>query len=381
MSRMPGRNLINRHGWIGSALLLGTLALTGVALAAWKSSELKKSAAAAASQPEPMETATAAIARPRDFRPTTTSIGTVLAMQSITLENEIAGTVHKVSLEPGQIVEAGALLVALDVSVEQAELEAQKAQAALAQTTLDRMEALSKSQAVAQEEVDQARAARDVAQAQIARTKAIIARKTIRAPFRARVGIADVHPGQYLNEGTKLTTLQGVSDNAHVDFTVAQRVAAGLHVGDSVAVISGADSARIPARIVAIDSRVDPSTRNAMVRARIPDDKVPSPGASVRVLVPSGPAGKAVAIPVSALRKGPGGDEVFVITPDKNGKQRAHTRQVKSGEVMGDTVLIYDGLKPGELVATSGSFKLRDSVLVMLADSTQNQGGAGAGAK
>jgi membrane fusion protein (multidrug efflux system) len=378
---MPGRNLISRRGWIGSTLLLGTLAVMGIALAAWKSAELKKSAAEAASQPEPMETATAAIAQSRGYRPTTTSIGTVLAMRSITLENEIAGTVRKVALDPGQIVEAGALLVALDVSVEQAELEAQKAQAALAQTTLNRMEALSKSQAVAQEEVDQARAARDVAEAQIARTKAIIARKTIRAPFRARVGIADVHPGQYLNEGTKLTTLQGVSDNAHVDFTVAQRVAAGLHVGDSVAVVSGNASAPSSARIVAIDSRVDPATRNAMVRARIPDDKVPAPGASVRVLVPAGAPGKAVAIPVSALRKGPGGDEVFVITPDKNGKQRAHVRQVKSGEVNGDTVLIYDGLKAGELVATSGSFKLRDSVLVMLADSTRNQGGAGAGAK
>ncbi len=378
---MPGRNLISRRGWIGSTLLLGTLAVTGLALAAWKSSELKKSEAAAASQPEPMETATAAIAQSRDYRPTSTSIGTVLAMRSITLENEIAGTVRKVTLDPGQIVETGALLVALDVSVEQAELEAQKAQAALAQTTLNRMEALSKSQAVAQEEVDQARAARDVAEAQIARTKAIIARKTIRAPFRARVGIADVHPGQYLNEGTKLTTLQGVSDNAHVDFTVAQRVAAGLHVGDSVAVISGNDSAPISARIVAIDARVDPATRNAMVRARIPDDKVPAPGASVRVLVPAGPSGKAVAIPVSALRKGPGGDEVFVITPDKNGKQRAHVRQVRSGEVNGDTVLIYDGLKAGELVATSGSFKLRDSVLVVLADSIQNQGGMGAGVK
>jgi membrane fusion protein (multidrug efflux system) len=378
---MPGRNLISRHGWIGSTLLLGTLAVTGIALAAWKSAELRKSAAAAASQPEPMETATASTAQLRDYRPTTTSIGTVLALRSITLENEIAGTVHKVMLNPGQVVEAGALLVALDVSVEEAELEAQKAQAALAQTTLHRMEALSKSQAVAQEEVDQARAARDVAEAQIARTKAIIGRKTIRAPFRARVGIADVHPGQYLKEGTKLTTLQGVSDNAHVDFTVAQRVAAGIHVGDSVAVISGNNSPPIAARIVAIDAQVDPTTRNAMVRARIADDKVPAPGASVRVLVPAGPSGKAVAIPVSALRKGPGGDEVFVITPDKNGKQRAHVRQVQSGEVNGDTVLIFDGLKPGELVATSGSFKLRDSVLVMLADSTQNQGAAAAGAK
>jgi membrane fusion protein (multidrug efflux system) len=172
-----------------------------------------------------------------------------------------------------------------------------------------------------------------------------------------------------------------VSDKAHVDFTVAQRVAAGLHVGDSVAVISGPDSAPISASIVAIDARVDPATRNAMVRARIPDDKVPAPGASVRVLVPAGAPGKAVAIPVSALRKGPGGDEVFVITPDKNGKQRAHVRQVRSGEVNGDTVLIHAGLKAGELVATSGSFKLRDSVLVVLADSAQNQGAMGAGVK
>jgi membrane fusion protein, multidrug efflux system len=378
---MSGRSLITNRGWIGSSLLVGTLAVTGLVLAAWKSSALKKSAAEAANQPEPMETATAAVAVSRDYRPTTTSIGTVLALRSITLENEVAGTVHEVRLTPGRIVEPGELLVALDVSVEQAELEAQKAQAALAQTTLDRMESLSKSQAVAQEEVDQARASRDVAQAQIARTKAIIARKTIRAPFRVRVGIADVHPGQYLNEGTKLTTLQGVADNAHVDFTVAQRVASGLRVGDNVAVIGGNEATPIPARIVAIDARVDPSTRNAMVRARIPDDKVPAPGASVRVLVPSGPPGKAVAIPVSALRKGPGGDEVFVITPDKKGKQRAHTRQVRSGEVMGDTVLIHAGLKAGELVATSGSFKLRDSVLVVLADSTQKQDGMGAGVK
>ena len=368
---------LSRRGWIGPTLLLGTLAVTGLGLAAWKSSELKKSAAEAASQPEPMESAGAAVATPRDYRPTTTSIGTVLAMQSITLENEIAGTVHRVALNPGQIVEAGALLVALDVSVEEAELEAQKAQAALAQTTLNRMESLSRSQAVAQEEVDQARAARDVAQAQIARTKAIIARKTIRAPFRARIGISDVHPGQYLNEGTKLTTLQGVAQDAHVDFTVAQRVAAGLHVGDSVAVVAGSVATPIVAKIVAIDSRVDPTTRNATVRARLKDaEKVSAPGASVRVLVPAGAPGKAVAIPVSALRKGPGGDQVFVITPDKNGKPRAHARSVRSGEVLGDTVLILDGLKAGELVATSGSFKLRDSVLVAVADSTNGTGGA-----
>ena len=86
---------------------------------------------------------------------------------------------------------------------------------------MSRTQRLDKNRVTAETELDRARAERDVALAQIARTKAVIARKTIRAPFRARVGLADLHPGQYLNEGTQLTTLQGVDDAVHVDFTVA----------------------------------------------------------------------------------------------------------------------------------------------------------------
>jgi membrane fusion protein (multidrug efflux system) len=370
---MGYRILAGRRGWIGSALLLGTLLTTGVALAFWKISALKADEAAAANQPEPMEAATAAVASSRAYRPTATSVGTVLALRSITLENEVAGTVRRVALTPGQIVEAGDLLVALDVSVEEAELEAQKAQAALAQTTLTRLETLSSHDAVSQEEVDQARAAHDVAQAQVAQTRAVIGRKTIRAPFRARVGIADVHPGQYLKEGTQLTTLQGVDERVNVDFTVAQRVAAGLRVGDEVAILTAGDAApAVGARITAIDSRVDPTTRNATIRAEIRGTRnLPAPGASVRVKVPAGPQAQAVAVPISALRKDPTGDHVFVIQADKSGKQRAHLRQVRSGEALGDTILIEDGLEAGELVATSGSFKLREGVLVVVAsDST-----------
>src|SRR2546426_400583 len=124
------------------------------------------------------------------------------------------------------------LLVTLAVSGEEAELQAQPAQADLAETTLARLERLWEARATSQEEVDQARAARDVALAQIARTRAIIARKTIRAPFRARVGLSDVHPGQYLNEGTELTTLQGVAAAVNVDFTAAQAVGAQRRPGE-----------------------------------------------------------------------------------------------------------------------------------------------------
>ena len=352
--------------WAASALLLLVLIVTGGGLAAWKRASIRAANAAAASQPEPVEAVTIAVAKDTTYRAATTSIGTVLALNSITLRNELPGTVRQVALTPGRIVEAGTILVALDVSVERADLQAQQAQADLALTTLARLERLRDAQAASQEEVDQARAARDVALAQIARTKAIIARKTIRAPFRARVGLADIHVGQYLNEGSELTTLQGVDAGANVDFTVAQAVAAELRSGQPVQVFASGDARPIAARIVAIDARVDPTTRNALVRARIPS-RAAAPGASVRVEVPVGPLARAVVIPVSALRKGPAGDHVFVVTADSSGRGRAHVQRVQSGPALEDAVLILDGLTPGQQVATSGSFKLRDGALVAAA--------------
>jgi len=360
---MRSRLSMNNRGWTGSAVLLVTLAITASGLVAWKRASVRKADAAAASQPEPVESVTLAVARERQYRPTTTSVGTILALTSITLRNELSGTVRQVTLVPGQVVGAGTVLVALDVSVEEAELAAETAQADLAQTTLARLERLREAQATSQEEVDQARAARDVALAQIERTRAIIAKKTIRAPFRARVGLADLHPGQYLNEGTELTTLQGIDAATNVDFTVAQAVAAELHQGEPITVFAADDMRPLTARIVAVDARIDPTTRNALVRARIPS-RAPAPGASVRVEVPVGPPTAVVAIPVSALRKGPGGDHVFVIVADSAGRSRAHDQPVRSGPVLDDEVVILSGLTPGQHVATSGSFKLREAVLV-----------------
>jgi membrane fusion protein (multidrug efflux system) len=365
---------MSRRNWIGTVLLLALVLSTGIGLVAWKYESIQDSVAASANQPEPMESITVAVAREMDHRQTTTSIGTVLALRSVMLKNELAGTVREVRLTPGQIVETGTLLVALDVSVEEADLKAQEAQAALAKTVLNRRQNLNQELATTQEEVDRARADLDIAQAQIARTRAIIAKKTIRAPFRARVGIADVHPGQYLDEGTLLTTLQGVGEAVHVDFTVAQQVAAGLRDGETVDVFAAGEAPPIRANIVALDARVDPTTRNAVVRARVDDVRhMLAPGASVRVRVPVGLSRKAVAIPVSALRKGPGGDQVFVIAPDQDQKSRAHVRQVESGTMVGDQVVIHAGLDVGETIAASGSFKLREGVLVAIAPEPSSQ--------
>jgi membrane fusion protein (multidrug efflux system) len=355
----------SRRGGASLALILSVLG-TGALLVAWKRhANASAAAAAAASASEPVEIVTLATASPRDHHNSTTAVGTVLALQSITLRTELAGTVRHVALESGAIVQPGTVLVAFDVSVERAELAAARAQADLAATTLGRLERLRQHQATSQEEVDQARAQRDVAFARIAEIEATIAKKTIRAPFRARVGIADVHPGQYLNEGAQLTTLQGVAEAVHVDFAVAQAVAAALREGSKVSVVTADGEPPIEARVVAIDARVDATTRNATVRARLHGGRTtPAPGSSVRVEVPVGGPLTAVAIPVSALRKGPGGDHVWVVTPDSAGQSRAHVRAVRSGPVLGDTVLIVDGLEAGEQIAASGSFKLREALRV-----------------
>jgi membrane fusion protein (multidrug efflux system) len=357
---------------LSSTILLLVVFALAAWLAAWKGNSLREAEAASLTPSEPSETITVAPVRQDVERPTTTAIGTVLALRSVTLRNELAGTVRHVALVPGQIVEAGTVLVALDVEVERAELAALEARAALAETTLARLERLILEKATSATTVDQARATRDVARADIARTRAIIERKTIRAPFRARVGLADVHPGQYLDAGTQLTTLQAVMNAVHVDFAVPQTVASTLQRGTRVRVTSSLGDASHTAEIVAIDARVNPETRNATIRARLEGTlaALPAPGASVQVSVPTGPPQPTLVIPATALRKGPEGDQVFIVASAADGQLRAEARRVETGALVGDNVLVRAGLTSGERVATSGSFKLRDGMRVSVSAST-----------
>jgi membrane fusion protein, multidrug efflux system len=360
---------MNRRNWLPSLLLLLAVVATGAGLVAWKRHTRNQDAAAAQNQPEPAEAVSLAIAEKREFRQATTSIGTVRALRSVTLRNEIPGTIREVNLSPGILVEPGQVLVALDVAVEEAELAALKASAALAEANLRRKERLVNSGAETAAEMERAVAERDVALAQIERVKATIARKTIRAPFRARVGLSDVHPGQFLESGAVLTTLQGVDEAVHVDFEVAQHVASELRPGDEVEVSLQNGGARAPARIVAVDARVDSTTRNAAVRARVEQGPLAlTPGGSARVRVSHGTARNAVAIPASAIRRGPAGDHVYLIKKLGDGVTRVQSRKVQSGPANGDEILILSGITEGERVAASGSFKLRDDALVTIVD-------------
>lgn len=350
---------------LASFVLLAAIAGAGTALTVWKQAALDASAATAAAQPEPVEAVESALVQLRPYVRTTTAIGTARALQSITLRNELPGTVHRVHLETGQVVDAGALLVELDVAVEQAELAALEAEANLAASMLGRMERALQNQGASAADVDRARAEQDKAVANVARMKALIERKRIHAPFRARVGLVDLHPGQYLEAGTVLTTLQGIDAAVHIDFSVTQEAAAALAVDTEVEVTYAGLAAKASARIVALDARVDQATRNTWIRARLQGvSPLPQPGASVRVRVPVAQAREVATVPVSALRRGPSGDHVFVIETTADGRSRARTRRVQSGATLGDFVLVVEGLEPGERVAAGGSFKLREGVLV-----------------
>lgn len=359
---------------LASLLLLGATAGIAFGLMTWKSGNLAAAAAAASQQPEPSETVEAAEARTRPHARTTTAIGTARALQSITLRNELPGTVQHVAMQTGEIVKADSVLVELDVSVEQAELAALEAESRLAASMLGRMEQALKEQGASAADVDRARAEHDKALANVARTKALIERKRLKAPFDARVGMVDLHKGQYLEPGTQITTLQSVDQSIHIDFAVTQDIAAMLRLGDQIEVVSGGRTLPSQAKLVAIDARVEAATRNTWIRALLAGQgTLPQPGASVRVQVPVEAVHDVLVVPVSALRRGPGGDHVFVLAPDKDGKTRAHMRRVASGSTIGDDVVVKEGVAPGDRVATTGSFKLREGVLVNVAAATQPQ--------
>jgi membrane fusion protein (multidrug efflux system) len=248
---------------VAAACILGSLLLIGAGLAWWKYGQIK----AAMSAPPPPEPAAAAelldvVARP--WTPTVRLVGSVFALESISVSNEVSGVVRAVAFESGQVVDAGQVLLQLDDATEQADLAAARAtqrvadadvqvaeaqvrsaqasatlaasdlrrvrqaveSKAAAETTLDRAAAdVEQAQALlaqARSGVERAKAASEQAAAKVRQLEVLAQKKTIKAPFKARVGIRSVHPGQYLGENTRVADLQGIADTVYLDFAIPQ---------------------------------------------------------------------------------------------------------------------------------------------------------------
>jgi membrane fusion protein (multidrug efflux system) len=331
----------------------------------------------------PPATVSTTVARAQDWQESLSAVGTLRAFRGVDVSTEIAGLVSKVNFASGRDVESGTVLLELTSDVERAQLEALKVAVELAKTTLARDREQFTVQAVSQATIDNDEADLRSKTAQMNQQQATLEKKTIRAPFGGRLGISTVAPGQYLNAGDKIVPLQAI-DPIYVDFYLPQQQIAQVKRGESVAVTSDAWPGRdFGGKISAVNSTIDPSTRNIQVEATIPNPQRDLlPGMYTKVSIQTGGAQQFITLPQSAIMHNPYGEAVYLAQPasaafaatagkpavaPQGAKAGATTPELVASQVFvtlgptrGDQVAIVKGIEEGATVVTSGQMKLRN---------------------
>ena len=347
-------------------MLLVMAAFIG-ALGFFKYSQIR--AAMGQSWSPPPEAVTTTLARPERWPATIASIGSVVAVNGVTVSADLPGIVEKISFESGGNVKQGAVLVRLDTSQERAQLASAEAAHHLAEVNFQRAKGLIERNVLSQAEFDRFEAEMKQTQAQVGEARAMIERKTIRAPFGGVLGIRQVNVGQFLNGGDPVVPLQSL-DPVYVNFSVPQQEVGRLASGAPVeARLEGTDSLTFTGRITAVNSVVDEATRNVEVQATFSNPGgTLRPGMFVESSVLLGTEAQVVALPTSAILYAPYGNSVFIVEEmaGQDGKKYKGVRQqfVTLGESRGDLVAVVSGVSAGSEVVTSGVFKLRNGAAV-----------------
>jgi len=325
----------------------------------------------------PPVTVSAIKAEFQPWQPQLSAVGSVRAVRGVDVTSEIAGLVRALHFKSGDRARAGQLLVQLNADADVAQLHALQAAAALARTTYERDQAQFAIQAVSKAQLDADDADLKSKQAQAAQQAAIVAKKAIHAPFAGRLGISLVNPGQYLNPGDKIVTLQEL-DPVYIDFNLPQQQLARIKLGQNV--IASTDTwpgETFDGRITAIDPKVDAQTRNVQVEAteRNPKHRL-LPGMFATVKIDSGATERRLTLPQTAVTYNPYGDTVYLLEPGgkgADGKPGLVAKQafVTLGATRGDQVAILKGVNEGDLVVTSGQLKLKNGSEVIVNNSVQ----------
>jgi len=348
-------------------LMLLAIAVFVAALGAVKVRQIRGFAANGAFQPPP-EAVTTTVARQEEWPAMVSSIGTVTAVQGVIVSADLPGVVGKINFESGRMVRAGDVLVVLDSRQEAAQLAAAEAARDLSRLNLDRMKGLKESGVIAVADYDRAAADFKQGDAKVGEIRATIARKVIRAPFSGLLGIRQANLGQYLAAGAPIVPLQTLNP-IYVNFAVPQQQVGALRSGAAVQLT--AEGKEAAGRITAVDSIVDPATRNVQVQATFANaDGRLRPGMFAETRIVLGASRQVMVLPASAISYAPYGDSVYVVEDVKgpDGKSFRGVRQqfVKLGGARGDQVAVVSGLKPGEEVASSGVFKLRNGAPIQV---------------
>jgi membrane fusion protein (multidrug efflux system) len=341
-----------------------------------KFKQVQTAIAQGASFQPPPEAVTTLVAQSESWPATLSAIGTVAAVQGVTVSADLPGTVARVAFESGRGVRKGDVLAELDTRQERAQLAAIEAQQELARLNYNRLKGLLADRVISQAEFDRAAADQKETDARLGEVHATIERKTIRAPFDGVLGIRLVNLGQYLAAGDAVVPLQSLHP-IYVNFGVPQQDIGEIRVGHRIQVTArDVAGVEFSGRVTAIDAIVDQATRNVQVQATLPNTAGQlRSGMFVQTELLLGASRSVIAVPASAINYAPFGDSVFVVTDLKGQKGETYrgVRQqfVKLGGSRGDQVAIVSGVSAGDEVVTSGVFKLRNGAAVVVNNKVQ----------
>jgi membrane fusion protein, multidrug efflux system len=320
----------------------------------------------------PPTTVSSAVVKEEDWAPTLSAIGSVSAVQGAVVSTELGGVVAEIDFQNGGVAKKGDVLMRLDSSAEEAQLHTAEADLELARANLERERDLAVRKVVSKQELDTAQSTFGQKQGAVDNMRAFIAKKEVRAPFDGMLGIRQVNVGQMINSGQQVVQLTAL-DRVYIDFALPQQNLPQLGTGYQARVHADALPGReFNGKVAAINSMVDAVTRNVGVQVTLenPDHEL-RPGMFVKVDVILPEKSKTLVIPGSAVSYAPYGNSVFVIEKKKDpktGKESQSLRQafVRIGEARGDFVSVKEGLKAGDVVVSTGVFKLRNGMPVVI---------------
>jgi membrane fusion protein, multidrug efflux system len=348
------------------AIAVGIVLVVAGALAGTKYLQIKKVKAQFQSVSQPPETISSAVAHPEKWQDTFNAVGSITAVQGVTVTPEIAGTISEIAFESGAVVNKGDLLVRFDTRTEEAQLKASNAQLEWARQSVERARKLRTDSTVSQSELDQAEAAFQQAKANADAIQAVIDKKTIRAPFAGKLGIRQVNLGEYVDAGKPIVPLQSLTP-VYADFSLPQQDLAQLKTGMVVRVsLDTYTNKQFEGTLTAINPNLDEATRSVRIQATLDNaDHLLRPGmfARMEVVLPS--VADVLVIPATAILSAPYGDSVYLIQNSTNGAGSVVKQQfVRVGGARGDFVSVATGLKEGDRVVSAGLFKLRNGAAV-----------------
>ena len=321
---------------------------------------------------QPPETISSAVAHEEKWQDTFSAVGSITAVQGVTVTPEIAGTVSEIAFESGAVVAKGDLLVRFDTSTEEAQLKASNAQLEWTRVSFERAQKLRTDSTVSQSELDQAEAAWKQAKANADAIQAAIDKKTIRAPFAGKLGIRQINLGEYVDAGKPIVSLQSLTP-VYADFSLPQQSLAQIKTGMTVRVtLDTYTNKQFEGILTAINPQLDEATRSVRLQATLDNsDKMLHPGMFARIEVVLPTAEDVLVIPSTAILSAPYGDSVYVIEKGTNAPVGTNgpglvvkQQFVRTGRARGDFVSVESGLKAGDHVASAGLFKLRNGAAV-----------------